>query len=180
MDGATCCQAIKANPSLSCIPLVMVTSRNKDEDRDYCYSTGCDDFISKPLDRDIFLGVARRFIPDIDRREQRTKLDLASSIQVKGETVPCVVNDLSPGGAYVVTDYFGTPNEVIRISITLPGLAEIECHGRVAWVNRVSSGSLPKGLGVKFALMDKQVKATLMTFLDTLNDNKRLPEQDGK
>jgi len=166
MDGATCCKAIKNDPKLNCIPVVMVTSQTKEEAKDYCYATGCDAFISKPLDRDNFLGIARSFIPDLDRREKRYKVRLEASITVKDKILPCTLNNLSAGGAYVVTDYFGTPNEVIKISILLPNSQPIECQGRIAWVNRVDSILLPKGLGLKFALMPKDTLHTLMAYLD--------------
>jgi CheY-like chemotaxis protein len=164
MDGASCCRAIKADLALACIPLVMVTSRKTEEDRDLSLSSGCDDFISKPLDRDIFLGIARSFIPDLDRRELRIKVSIKASLYVKNEIIPCTLYNLSSGGAYVVADYCGIPNEVINISFTLPSGYKIECHGRIAWINRINS-TIPKGLGVKFALMPQYAKEALLEFV---------------
>jgi CheY-like chemotaxis protein len=163
MDGATSCRAIKEDPVTALIPVVMVTSRYREEDRDRCYSSGCDDFISKPLDRDIFLGVARRFIPDIDRREQRHKARLKASIRIRNEAIPCMLNDISLGGAFVVSDFFGMPGSVVQLSFSLPDVT-VDCPGRIAWVNR-EDGANPKGFGVKFALMDKRMKAALQDFL---------------
>ena len=163
MDGAACCRAIKADPLLSSIPVVMITSR-KEEDMKLCYEAQCDHFLPKPLDRIDFLSAARQFIPSIDRRERRVLVDIPATLQVNDVSVPCRLHDLSAGGAFVVTDFFGIPNSVIQISFTLPGGAAVQCHARIAWVNRIYA-KFPKGLGIKFALMANDMKASLVGFL---------------
>jgi DNA-binding response OmpR family regulator len=49
MDGIEVCRRIKANPKLSCIPVVMVTSLDSKEDLAFCLQTGADDFVKKPV-----------------------------------------------------------------------------------------------------------------------------------
>ena len=164
MDGASCCRTIKGDPTIACIPVVMVTSPLREEDQDNCFTSGCDDFIAKPLDRDVFLGVARRFIPDLDRRKQRIKVNIKATLYVKNEILPCTLYNLSSGGAFVVTDYFGIPNEVINISFILPNGTNIECHGRIAWTNRINS-TVPIGLGIKFALKTQFVRNSIKEFV---------------
>src|ERR1035437_2297560 len=68
MDGASCCQVIKSDSTISKIPVVMITSSEKKEDRELCYSAGCDYFLTKPLDRNRFLEIARKYVPAVDRR----------------------------------------------------------------------------------------------------------------
>ena len=166
MDGATCCRAIRSDTALANIPVVMVTSKEKEEDREHCYSMGCDHFLSKPLDRDAFLNVARKFIPDIDRRERRILVNIDTLLRVKDENVQCGLHDLSVGGAFITTDYFGIPNSVVQISFTLPEGTVIECHGRIAWINRIYA-KFPRGIGIKFALMPKRMQEALKKFIDT-------------
>src|SRR5689334_6862148 len=55
MDGPTCCAAIKADPELSSIPIVMVTTAGREEDEARCRQAGCDDYLTKPIDRQVFL-----------------------------------------------------------------------------------------------------------------------------
>lgn len=170
MDGATCCRAIKSDSALANIPVVMVTSKGKEEDIAHCYSMGCDFFLTKPLDRDTFLDVARKFIPGIDRRERRILVAVDGLLRVKDEKLPCRLYDLSVGGAYIATDYFGMPNSVVQISFILPDRAVIECHGRIARINRISA-KFPRGMGIKFALMPQRMRVALEKFIDTHNDN---------
>lgn len=166
MDGATSCRAIKSDPALASIPVVMVTSKGKEEDREHCYSAGCDYFLTKPLDRDVFLDVARKFIPDIDRRERRILVNIDTQLRATDENVPCRLHDLSAGGAFITTDYFGMPNSVVQISFTLPDGTAIECHGRIAWINRIYA-KFPRGIGIKFALMPQRMREALNKFIET-------------
>jgi CheY-like chemotaxis protein len=166
MDGATCCRTIKSNSALANIPVVMVTSKGKEEDIEHCYSMGCDHFITKPLDRDTFLSIARKFIPNIDRRERRILVGFDALLYFRDDKVSCKLLDLSAGGAYVTTDYFGTPNSVVQISFSLPDGTTIDCHGRIAWVNRIYA-KFPRGIGIKFALMSKHMQDALNDFIDT-------------
>jgi CheY-like chemotaxis protein len=166
MDGAECCRAIKSDSSLSTIPVVMVTSKGNEDDQNKSYSAGCDVFLTKPLDRVFFLSVARSFLPSINRREKRVQTSMKAVYRVNNESISCTIHNLGVGGAFLSTDYFGIPKSVIQLTFTLPGGAVIDCHGRIAWVNRFSS-LLPVGFGVQFALLPKRAEEALA---DLIND----------
>lgn len=161
MDGATCCRAIKSDVSFGNIPVVMVTSKGNEEN---CYSAGCDHFVTKPLDRDVFLDVARSFIPNIDRREKRAEVNFDCLLRLQDEAITCHLKNVSMGGAFVVIDHFCMPNSVVQIHFTLPDGTVIDCSGRIIWLNR-SEETHPKGVGVKFALMTKEAKSAIKNFL---------------
>lgn len=165
MDGAACCRAIKSDATLLGIPVVMVTSKGNEEDKEACFSAGCDCFLTKPLDRDQFLEVARKFVPGIDRREKRLSIGVEGVFRSNDVTLPCTLYDLSVGGAFVETDYFAIPDRVIQITFTLPDGTVIESHGTIAWVNRIDA-KIPRGFGVKFALMPKHAKNVLARFVE--------------
>jgi CheY-like chemotaxis protein len=164
MDGAACCRAIKSDPALPGVPVVMVTAMGKSEDAEYSFTAGCDDFLTKPLDRDLFLESARRFIPCIDRRLKRVAIKAAGVFTTNEESLACAIQDISVGGAYVASEYAATPREVLKIYFTMPDGTRIDCHGRVAWINRVDS-TFPKGFGVQFALLPKKAKEAITSFI---------------
>jgi CheY-like chemotaxis protein/Tfp pilus assembly protein PilZ len=165
MDGASCCRAIKSDV-FSNIPVVMISSK---ENKDDCYLAGCDSFVTKPLNRDVFLDVARKFIPDLNRREKRSEINVDCILRLNDETITCHLKNVSMGGAFVVTDYFGIPNNVVQIHFTLPDDTLIDCSGRIAWMNRIEANH-PKGIGVKFALMPKEAKSALKHFINSYCD----------
>lgn len=111
MDGAECCKAIKSDPLLPGMPVVMVTAMGKTEDAENAFAAGCDDFLTKPLDRDLFLEAARRFIPAIDRRHKRKPIQVNGVFSTNEESLTGMIYDISVGGAYIVSDYEITPEK---------------------------------------------------------------------
>ena len=71
MGGLACCSTLKGDMMLSSIPVVMVSSCGKDEDLQECRKAGCDDILSKPIDKKLFLEKARFFLDTINRRDVR-------------------------------------------------------------------------------------------------------------
>lgn len=61
MDGIECLQAIKADPELQLIPVIMLTTSKEDTDRVRSYKLGCNTFVQKPVDFDK-LSLAMRMI----------------------------------------------------------------------------------------------------------------------
>ena len=172
MDGANCCMTIKSNPAFANVPVVMVTSSGNEEK---CRSAGCDYYLTKPLDRDLFLDAARKYIPDLDRREKRLEIRIDCLLRVCDETIKCHILNLSKGGVFVATDDLKEAGGVVQISFTLPDGTLIECSGRVAWQN--IGPNHPKGFGVQFALLSKDAKNSLKNFLE-LNKYKILYLKD--
>ena len=168
MDGATACRAIKGDPSTCNTPVVIVTAVGKEESKDICYAAGCDHLLAKPLDRDVFLNVAHKFIPSIDRREKRVPVKIDCLLRYRSETVAAHFSNLSSGGAFVVTDYFVIPGSVVQVSFSLPDGTFIDCPGRVAWINKLDT-KIHKGFGIKFALMSRDAKNQLDRFMESVH-----------
>ena len=59
MDGIECLRAIRADPDLRLLPVVMLTTSKQDEDRIQSYELGCNTFIEKPVDFEKFSAAIR-------------------------------------------------------------------------------------------------------------------------
>ena len=166
MNGVDCCRAIKSNPSSAEIPVVMITGRGDEASQLNCRAAGCDGFLTKPLNRNLFLETAVRFVRDIDRREKRLPIRAAGALRSRGADFSCTLCDLSVGGAFIATqaDFRGEVGRVIQIAFTLPDGTPIDCQGNIVWV-KGASGGVPAGIGVNFLLLPQPTKAALLTFL---------------
>lgn len=177
MDGAACCATIKADDQLCSIPVVMVTTAGKNEDRELCWKAGCDDFITKPIDRRLFLEKGRKFLPDIDRREPRVPFGAKVSIRDDGDVLAGVIADISVGGLYVIAEGAVGKDGMVALSFPLPPDSPelVEVHGRIAWQNSKSERKkpmLPVGFGVEFTEVAEQTIEAIQNFVDSFKPQK--------
>jgi len=172
MDGVACCSAIKADPDLRVTPVVMVTTAGKPADQERCRLAGCDGYITKPIDRRLFLEMGRRFIPDIDRREPRYSSELPVICAKGAEVVSGVTADMSIGGLYLAADQTMVQDARVEISFTLPGTPRrIRAIARVAWLNHPDGRvkpRLPVGFGVEFVEINPEDLEVVKQFLETM------------
>jgi len=166
MNGVDCCRAIKSNPASAEIPVVMITGRGDDASMLNCRAAGCNGFLTKPLNRIQYLETAVRFVQNIDRRERRKPIRIPGSLRFRGTSVPCVLRDLSVGGAFVTAqeDFQGETGRVVQISFALPDGALVECQGSIVW-NKGASVGTPHGFGVNFVLLPQPVRDALTRYL---------------
>ena len=76
MDGIELCRYIKGNFDTSHIPIILLTAKNKEEDRVEAYESGADGFISKPFS----LSVLHARISNLLRNRQRAMKDFKKQL----------------------------------------------------------------------------------------------------
>lgn len=62
MDGYAVTSRIKANTSLASVPVIAVTANVMRGDREKVLAAGCDGYIQKPIDVDLFPQQVNRFL----------------------------------------------------------------------------------------------------------------------
>ena len=60
-NGLEVLEEIKSNPSLRHIPVIMLTTSDRDEDIHYSFSNGACSYLTKPVDFNDFVHVAQHF-----------------------------------------------------------------------------------------------------------------------
>jgi CheY-like chemotaxis protein len=171
MDGLTCCSELKADPFLCGIPLVMVTTAGRDGDRDAALKAGCDDFITKPIDRREFLELARKYTDEVDRRELRIPCLIPVIFLLGDSPVSAHAMDICDGGLFLASLEQVERDLALRLVLYLPAAKPLllELNGRVAWVNeegnRVKS-ELPPGFGVEFLGLKEHEVEALKAFVE--------------
>jgi CheY-like chemotaxis protein len=170
MDGAESCARLKADAELRKIPVVMITSEGRGEEREICFKAGCDDFLTKPLDRRLFLETARRYLPAIDRRDSRVPCRAKVKFRVYGVTLSGDILDLALNGIYVAADYEVEVGSLVDVVFELPeGGLIVRARGRVAWLNSrqwCRNPKFPPGFGIEFLALDEESTAALTQFVE--------------
>ncbi|MBW2689859.1 MAG: response regulator, partial [Deltaproteobacteria bacterium] len=67
MDGLECCRTFKNDPELRQIPVILIGAKDSANDESNALGVGADTYLSKPLDRRLFLGAGHSFLVSIDR-----------------------------------------------------------------------------------------------------------------
>ncbi|UFS71499.1 response regulator [Geomonas sp. RF6] len=170
LNGIGCCRKIKADPFFCEIPVVMLTTAGREEDRELAAQAGCDDYLTKPIDRCAFLEMARRFTAGVDRRVPRVPCRIPVLVVQEGLPVAAESADLAEGGAFITWSGSVEKDTEVKVAFFLPveGDSLVEATARVAWVNsgeeRVKP-ALPPGFGVEFSLLEEKSLAALKRFV---------------
>lgn len=64
MDGYDVCQAVRADPDLSSVRIIMLTARGRDIERDKGLALGADDYVTKPFATRELVDKVKSFLGD--------------------------------------------------------------------------------------------------------------------
>jgi len=170
MDGNSCCTILKADPELRSIPVIMVTTAGSQVDELRCREAGCDDYLTKPIDRRLFLEKGRYFLPSIDRRELRVAC-MTEVALINGAIIGNAnCSDISVGGLYVTSDRKPQAGGELKVAFCLPGTeVTIKAKGRIAWENNGTlrkKPRLPVGFGLEFTEIDTDAIKEIRHFVE--------------
>lgn len=154
MNGYECCRAIKSDPSLKHIPVIMVSSSDSIDDQGRCYAAGCDDYITKPVDKKLLLDKVRAFLDVIIRAQIRVPVNLEVALQTDGVSYKGRIKNISEAGLFVEILSKLSAGTAMKMKFTLP-LDEVpfELEGEVV---RIEEDITPhpdeifNGVGIKF------------------------------
>jgi CheY-like chemotaxis protein len=148
MDGLVCCVAIKADPAIAHIPVIMSTNAAQKDDMEAYIRAGCSGILSKPIEAKTFLNMINSFIPEIDRRAHRVPHSQEMEILSDGDVQDASSENISINGTFAVTDMNVSINDELSFSFLLPGCdTPMKVRGRVVWLKK--GGETP-GFGVEF------------------------------
>jgi len=164
-DGTSCYAAFKKDPELRSMPLIGVA-----DDPEECREAGYDGLLIRPVDRRLFLEMAHRFVPAVERREPRVSCRMPVSYRLDewegcGESA-----DISVGGMYVAAEEKPAAGP-LSISFTLLDVnsTSVEAKGRLAWHNdgkERKKHRLPPGFGIEFTHVDEKTLEAIRSFVD--------------
>jgi CheY-like chemotaxis protein len=172
MDGPTCCRILKSDPATRDIPVIMVTTAGSAQDEMHCRTSGCDDFITKPINGKLFLEKGRKCIADFERRRRRYDFATDVAFLEKGEPKFGMTTDISRGGLFIAAPNDSMPDEPVDLYFTLTAEERnllVAARGRIAWENAADNPkkpSYPRGFGVEFTDVDAEVVAQIEAFFE--------------
>lgn len=99
MDGDEVCRLIRQNERWQKLPIIMVTAAGKPEEVQKCLQSGCDDYITKPVNKQELREKIQRLLGEVKRRtDERVAVKLPVQVREGGDcTLPAQKTCLSVG-----------------------------------------------------------------------------------
>ena len=171
MDGFEACRALKQDPKLKDVPVILIYDPERDPAPDELSQSGCDDTIVKPLGREDFMTMTHRHLFHIERRERRAACQMTVDFTAEGTTSQGLGVDISRSGMYVEYRGNSLKKSNVDLSFLLATVSEkpVLAKGHIVWINqghpRPNLG-MPQGFGVEFQLLSEEAKAIVNKYLE--------------
>ena len=140
----------------------MVSGANKKEEQGRCYAAGCDDYISKPINKNILLKKVGEFLDVGVRASLRVCVDSQVDFTVNGSIYSGYVKNVSECGAFIVSSSGQSIGTIMKVKFVLPlDDLPIELDSTVVRVvdsDKSQSGQPFFGMGLKFKNIPLQCK----------------------
>jgi CheY-like chemotaxis protein len=180
MDGDVCCAAIKSDPDLKAVPIVMITSATEKENLERCRRAGCDLILTKPVNRSIFIRTGLRFLPGFNRVELRIPCLTLIVFRIREKPHYGTSSNLSSSGMFIAFDGEVELDDDVRLSFIVPGVDDevVDLTGRIAWKNSgapLLKPGLPRGFGVEFSTVSPQAERSIADYINRAEERDLAP-----
>lgn len=175
IKGDECCRMIKEDPTTRDIPVIMITASNKKEDKEKCFAAGCDDYVTKPINKEILLTKVKKYISISSRKYERAPICTNITYSSKGEKYAGQIYVISEGGAFIMGEKQLSVNAPIRLGFSIPGIAEsLDLGGRVVWSFEGREKfpqilAMAKGMGIQFLNIGEEERKAIASYVSLGN-----------
>ena len=67
LDGFEVCHRLRAEPKTANLPILMLSAKGQDSDKVTGLRVGANEFLNKPIDREILLAKIKEYLPDVGK-----------------------------------------------------------------------------------------------------------------
>jgi uncharacterized protein (TIGR02266 family) len=155
MDGTELCVAVKTDPELSGIPVILIVASELAADHARAIHAGADDVLSKPLNRVALLETVNRFLRfSTVRGLPRVEIDAPVRIRCGAIESWGQARNVSRGGLFVEAALSVPPRTEVALEFELPDTSRrLAPTARVVWQRGDKDGQR-SGIGLRFVGLD--------------------------
>lgn len=104
MSGSELCRAIKGDPAISSLPVIILTSDSNPENLEECHEAGCDGILKKPYQKGEIIETVSKYIKILCRLHKRAETCFDVLYKYENKDCSASVTDISSGGMFVRTE----------------------------------------------------------------------------
>lgn len=158
INGDEVCRTIRKSKKWCKLPILMVTAAGKPEEVKECLDAGCDDYITKPVNKSELREKVQRLIGRIKRRTaERVSVKMPVQLQSAGKLQVASAENLSATGAYLKSSTPLDENATVEIKLESTAGETLSIYGKI----KRTAESPKEGCGVYFICPDESSKKEL-------------------
>ncbi len=159
INGDEVCRQIRKNSIWQKLPILMVTAAGKPEEVQSCLDAGCDDYITKPVNKQELREKVERLLGTVQRRTaERVAVRLPIQLQEGGRLHVVTAKDISTSGICLQSSAALEENTTVEMKLEGPeGVEPISLYGKIKRTGKQDE----EGCGVYFIYPDQKSKKLL-------------------
>ncbi len=176
INGDEVCRQLRQDPLWQDLPILMVTAAGKPEEVQSCLDAGCDDYITKPVNKQELQEKVKRLLGQIKRRaSDRVSVRLPLQLQTGDKVQVASTVDLSTNGVFLKTPAPLVLNSTVEMKLETPEGEPLTLFGKI---KRTSERS-DDGCGVYFIYPDQKSKRLVndMVMSQRVEEVKSCPDE---
>ena len=172
MNGDECCKLIKEDPSISHIPIVLMSSAARLSGLDQATISLCAGTLRKPFSKSEFLEKVQEHADIRCRKNPRLPVSFDVSFKHNENILKGRMTNLSKGGLFIESEHVAPKGAKIDIAVADKKTGLLELFGKVAWNGIDSKQSDDRqlaGMGIEFLEQDKSLKNAIKSLAGDLS-----------
>jgi len=168
MTGDEMCRVLKKSFETKDVPVIILSTSGLKADRDISFSAGCDDYITKPIDKESLLDAISKYMPVVKRTFERVPIFESVTYSHDGIEYSGHIHIIGKGGACLRGEMMMPVGSVLRLEFEISKLqTTIDVLGKVVWNSdskEMDSGWEPE-MGIQFMNISEHAKNTIVRYI---------------
>ncbi len=172
MNGDECCKLIKEDPSISHIPVILISSPARLSGLDKSTLSLCDGIMKKPFSKSDFLEKVKEYVHIKCRTYPRLPVSFDVSFKHAEKVLRGRITNLSHGGVCIESEHIVPKGAKIDIAVASKQAGFFELFGKVVWSaidSKQSESQRLGGMGIKFLEQDSMHKDAVNSLAGSLS-----------
>lgn len=158
INGDEVCRIVRQSKKWGELPILMVTAAGKPEEVKMCLDAGCDDYVTKPVNKNELREKVQRLLGEVKRRTaERVAVKMPVQLQESGNLHVMSAEDLSTTGAYLKSSVPLDENLTVEIKLEATQGEALSIYGKIKRTEKDDKD----GCGVYFIYPDQNSKRLL-------------------
>lgn len=165
MDGDKVCRLLKGNPETSSIPIIMLSSGQKQEDSKRCLDAGCQAYLTKPIKKEDLCRTVEEHLNVAVRSHPRVEVIWPCLVGIGEHQGDGFIRNLSEGGAFLTYDGTVHSGSTVRLQFQIPGRkGPSNISAKVCWAGRIDPNG-PEGVGISYQVVSETDIAAIRGYI---------------